>query len=186
MGNFTNILQDYFTDIGITIEHIEQSFELIKTWWLNTLWSSDALWRHVNICVGNGSLADGTRPLPELIVTYRQKGPLKLFSGHFHKPPVLALNYLSHNFIQTSLVLGLKRTTRSCVVGVSCSCISYSTTKTYKPRLMRSESVCPGESQSSAECVIYLAIITGLWKALSAKCGLLNLFIVMCCILTGR
>ena len=52
----------------------------IKRWWLlmmrhlNSLRPSDAIWRHiwVNIGSGNDLLPDGTKPLPEPMLTYHQ------------------------------------------------------------------------------------------------------------------
>ena len=41
--------------------------------WVNSLWPSDAL---VNIGSGNGLLPDGTKPLPEPMLTYRKYGPV--------------------------------------------------------------------------------------------------------------
>ena len=55
---------------GICILHVEVS-DLF-----NSLWPSDAIWRQeiwVNIGSGNGLLPDGTKPLPEPMLTYRQK-----------------------------------------------------------------------------------------------------------------
>ena len=40
------------------------NFELI-----NSLWLSDALWILVNIGSGNGLVPDGTKPLPEPMLT---------------------------------------------------------------------------------------------------------------------
>ena len=41
---------------------------------LNSLWPSDAIWREiwVNIGSGNGLLPNGTKPLPEPMLTYNQ------------------------------------------------------------------------------------------------------------------
>ena len=39
----------------------------------------------VNIGSGNGSLPDGTKPLPEPMLTYLLLNPMKFIWGHYHK-----------------------------------------------------------------------------------------------------
>ena len=43
---------------------------------VNSLGSSDAIW--VNIGPGNGLLPDGTKPLPEPMLTYHLYGPVTI------------------------------------------------------------------------------------------------------------
>ena len=38
----------------------------------------------VNIGSGNGLLPDGTKPLPEPVLTYHQSGPVAFTWGQFH------------------------------------------------------------------------------------------------------
>ena len=52
------------------------------------LWPSDTItWQGtwVNISSGNGLLPDGTKPLPEPMLTYRQWSPVTFILGKFHK-----------------------------------------------------------------------------------------------------
>ena len=53
----------------------------------NSLWPSDAILRQiwVNIGSGNGVLPDGTKPLPEPMLTDHQWSPLTFILGQFHK-----------------------------------------------------------------------------------------------------
>ena len=51
---------------------------------VNSLWSSDAMWRWVNIGPGNGLLPDGTKPLPEPMLTYDEFGALAYSREQFH------------------------------------------------------------------------------------------------------
>ena len=50
----------------------------------------DNIWQHmatenwVNIGSGNGLLPDGTKPLPQPMLTYHQKGVVTFFWGQFH------------------------------------------------------------------------------------------------------
>ena len=39
----------------------------------------------VNTGSGNGLLPDGTKPLPEPMLTYHQQGPVAFFWWHYHK-----------------------------------------------------------------------------------------------------
>ena len=50
---------------------------------VNSLWPSDAIW--VNIGSGNGLLPDGTKPLPEPMLTDHQWSPVTSILGRFHK-----------------------------------------------------------------------------------------------------
>ena len=64
-----------------TAECLEKATRLSKTDDdpVNSLWPSDAIWRQeiwVNIGSGNGLLPDGTKPLPEPILTYHYQGPV--------------------------------------------------------------------------------------------------------------
>ena len=54
---------------------------------INSLWPSDAIkWkRTVNIGSGNGLLPDGTKPLPDPMLTYHQYGPVASIGGHYHE-----------------------------------------------------------------------------------------------------
>ena len=59
-----------------------------KEHYLNPLWPSDAIWRHgfwVNIGSGNGLLPDGTKPLPEPMLTDHQWSPVTFILRQFHK-----------------------------------------------------------------------------------------------------
>ena len=44
----------------------------------------------VNIGSGNGLLPDGTKPLPELVLTYHLQGPVVFIWGQFYN---IYLNY---------------------------------------------------------------------------------------------
>ena len=54
---------------------------------INSLWPSDTIWRHiwVNIGSGNGLLPDGTKPLPEPMLTFHNLSPVTFILGQFHK-----------------------------------------------------------------------------------------------------
>ena len=54
---------------------------------VNSLWPSDAIWRQIwiNIGSGNGLVPDGTKPLPEPMLTDHQWSPVTYISGQFHK-----------------------------------------------------------------------------------------------------
>ena len=54
---------------------------------IDSLWSSDAIWRQiwVNICSGNGFLPYGTKPLPEPMLTDHQWSPVTFILWQFHK-----------------------------------------------------------------------------------------------------
>ena len=64
---------------------IEQSMWFRQTF--NSLWPSDAIWRQilVNIGSGNGLLPDGTKPLPEPMLTDHQWSPVTFIWGQFRK-----------------------------------------------------------------------------------------------------
>ena len=50
-------------------------------------WPSNAIWRHIDlgsISSGNRLLPDGTKPLPEPMLTYHRKGLMAFTPGHFH------------------------------------------------------------------------------------------------------
>ena len=53
----------------------------------NSLWPSDAIWWHrsvnINISSGNGLLPDGTKPLPEPMLTHHQRGSVAFFKEQF-------------------------------------------------------------------------------------------------------
>ena len=57
--------------------------------WVNSLWPSDVIWRQgsleVDIGSGNGLLPDGTKPLPEPMLTDHQWSPVTFILGQFHK-----------------------------------------------------------------------------------------------------
>ena len=40
---------------------------------------------HVNIALSNGLLPDGTKPLPEPVLTYHQMGLVAISSGQFDR-----------------------------------------------------------------------------------------------------
>ena len=50
----------------------------------------------VNIGSGNGLLPDGTKPLPEPMLTYGQQGPIIFILGQFHK------RYISNKSLKLS------------------------------------------------------------------------------------
>ena len=47
----------------------------------------------VNTDLGNGLLPDGTKPLPEPMLTYHQQGPMAFITGWS------SLKYLSHQIV---------------------------------------------------------------------------------------
>ena len=57
--------------------------------WVNALWPSDAIWWQR--C---GSTTDGTKPLPDAILTYHQWDPVTFTWGQFHK------RYLRHQLLE--------------------------------------------------------------------------------------
>ena len=62
--------------------------------WVYSLWPRDTIWRQiwVNIGSGNGLLPDGTKPLPEPMLTDHQWSPVTFILGQFLKR---CLNYRS-------------------------------------------------------------------------------------------
>ena len=52
---------------------------------INPLWPSDATWICVNIGSSNGLVPDGTKPLPEPMLTYHQQGPVAFIWVQFYK-----------------------------------------------------------------------------------------------------
>ena len=53
----------------------------------NSMWPSDTIWRHrsVNTGSGNGLLPDGTKPLPQPMLTYHQRGSVAFSWEQFHR-----------------------------------------------------------------------------------------------------
>ena len=47
----------------------------------------------VNIVSGNGLLPDGTKPLPEPMLTYHKYGPMTFILGQFHKRYLTAIDH---------------------------------------------------------------------------------------------
>ena len=79
----------------------------ISQFLLNSIWTLPvvfksllAYWCHLasgirdDIGSGNGLLHDGTKPLPEPMLTYRNSSPVTFFWGHLHK------RYISYEIIQ--------------------------------------------------------------------------------------
>ena len=60
----------------------------------NSLWPSDAIWRQRSESTLAQVMADGTKPLPEPMLTYHQWGSLRFIWGQFHK------RYLSHESLK--------------------------------------------------------------------------------------
>ena len=83
---------------------------------VSSLWPSDAIWwqekdthKYVNIGSGNGLLPDGTKPLPEPMLTYHQLGSVSFIREQLHKRYLshqslkqLAWTWLIYNLIQIS------------------------------------------------------------------------------------
>ena len=71
---------------------------LFRLRWVNSLWPivtpHDIMDLGHNIGSGNGLLPDGTKPLPEPMLSYYQLGPLTFTWGQFHK------RYLSHQSLK--------------------------------------------------------------------------------------
>ena len=65
------------------------SYNYLLDWMtsFNSMWPGDFIWHHIcfNIGSGIGLLTDGTKPLPELMLTYCQNCPLTFIWGQFHK-----------------------------------------------------------------------------------------------------
>ena len=79
----------------------------ISQFLLNSIWTLPvvfksllAYWCHLALGIrddigsGNGLLHDGTKPLPEPMLTYRNSSPVTFFWGHLHK------RYISYEIIQ--------------------------------------------------------------------------------------
>ena len=72
----------FFNHLGIDPCHH------VKSPGLNSLWPSNAILQQeiwVNIGSNNGLLPDGTKPLPEPMLTGHQWSPVTFISGQFHK-----------------------------------------------------------------------------------------------------
>ena len=86
-----------FSEISIVYSFIqENAFEnvagTILSWpqCVNSLWPSDAIWRQeiwVSIGSGNGLFPDGTKPLPEPMLTDHQWSPVTFIWGQFQEIP---------------------------------------------------------------------------------------------------
>ena len=61
-------------------------YDVIVMFFINSMWPSDTIWQQmwVNIGSGNGLLPDGTKPLPESVLTNHQWGLAAFISEHFH------------------------------------------------------------------------------------------------------
>ena len=57
----------------------DYTFKLIVAWWQQM---ATEIW--VNIGSGNGLLPDGTKPLPEPVLTDHQWSPVTFILGQFH------------------------------------------------------------------------------------------------------
>ena len=54
---------------------------LISPQWVNSLWTSDAMWRWISSASGKNLLPDGAKPLPATTLTYHQRGTLTFTPG---------------------------------------------------------------------------------------------------------
>ena len=52
---------------------------------INSLWPSDTIWRPRSGSTLDQEMADGTKPLPQPMLTYNQWGPVTLISVQFYK-----------------------------------------------------------------------------------------------------
>ena len=96
-----NTRYDYWSLIKI-------NFQITSTttvmYWVNTLWPSDAIFRHiiwVNIVPANGLLCNGTKPLPGPVLTYHRWSFLAFTCGQFYNR---CFNCLSLKCVWKSLI----------------------------------------------------------------------------------
>ena len=64
-----------------------RSYPSFRRMRVNSLWPCDTIWRQicVNIGSGNGLLPDGTKPLPEPMLTDHHWSPVTFISGQYHQ-----------------------------------------------------------------------------------------------------
>ena len=96
-----------------------KNFELSKAWRHKaarahlSIWPGNHIWRHIYMGqhrLNNGLLPDGTKPLPESMLTYHQHGPVTFLQKQFHKRYM----YLGHQITRVSCLSKVPFESSSC------------------------------------------------------------------------